>query len=86
MVPKTAQACSKCSETIINRKIGTFYIEAIPNFFLNSDKKYFFELDKNVIFDFSVMLGFTKGFLIRPYLRLRLVTVVKKIFLLVTLL
>ena len=27
---KSAQACSKRSETFINQKIGTFYIETIP--------------------------------------------------------
>ena len=35
-------ACRKCDKTIINRKIGNFYIEAIPKKNLNSDKKYFF--------------------------------------------
>ena len=37
--------CPKRVENVINRKIGTFYIETISQIFLNSDKKYFFELD-----------------------------------------
>ena len=36
---------AKRSENIINRKIGCFYIKAMPNFFLGSNEKYFFERD-----------------------------------------
>ena len=45
---KSYLRCSNGSENTINRKIGTFYMEAIPRFFFNSPKKYFFELDKKI--------------------------------------
>ena len=49
---KSAQACSKRSETFINRKIGTFYIETISPFFSQLPQKYFFELDQKYISSF----------------------------------
>ena len=57
--------CSKHSENLINRKIGTFYIEMMLPKILNSDKKNSSSI--NIFFrSFSGILGFSKGFLIKP--------------------
>jgi hypothetical protein len=46
-------ACSKCAENLINRKIGIFYIEAVPPFFSRLQKKSKKIFEKIEIFGFS---------------------------------
>ena len=58
--------CSKRSENLINRKIGTFYIEAIPQNFSQLRQKIFFRARSKYFLDFPGIRGFSKGFLIKP--------------------
>ena len=57
--------CSKRSENLINRKIGTFYIEAIPPKFSQLRQKIFFRARSKYFLDFPGIRGFSKGFLIK---------------------
>ena len=66
MVEKVHLPYSNRSENIINRKILIFYIKAIPQKISQLRQKIFFRARPKYFLDFSGILGFGKGFLIKP--------------------